>query len=305
MNILSLEQQIKKAEDSLFTKELSLDENNRFQVASYNSFKAHLDELRSHLRELQNKREKEILEVRFIGEKAINGSLPLILHAKLSAGLAESLTALSTRLKKPKNNPQAKNEAELDLRLAKIVSGSTKFVLSLEINPDLFGWSLSQNTLKEWFNFFNHINSPNELGEASVHLGNKGVNGIKKLLTTLKANQLDLELAWDSHLEEKYYWMGTNSKIADALAFLDDLMISPPKECILTGVIHALDRSGKLSLIDIDQHKVYRIHFDRNLIQEIEKLHINQKVTIKTLMQSSSHPAIDAIIENYDFLEII
>jgi hypothetical protein len=304
MNILSLENQIKKAEESLFAKELSLDEKNRFQVASYNSFKAHLDELRSHLRELQNKREKEILEVRFIGEKAIDGSLPLILHAKLSAGLADSLTALSTRLKKPKNNPNTKNEAELDLRLAKIVSGSTKFVLSLEINPDLFGWSLSQNTLKEWFNFFSHLDSPNELSEASVQLGTKGVNGIKKLLSTLKMNQLDLEIAWDSHLNEKYYWMGTNSKIANALAFLDELMISQPVESTLTGVIHALDRGGKLSLIDSD-NKVYRIHFDRNLMQEIEKLHINQNVTIKTLMRSTNHPALDTTIENYDFIEIL
>lgn len=302
MNILSLENQIKKAEENLFAKELSLDEKNRFQVASYNSFKAHLDELRLHLRELQNKREKEILEVRFIGEKAIDGSLPLILHAKLSAGLADSLTALSTRLKKPKNNPNTKNEAELDLRLAKIVSGSTKFVLSLEINPDLFGWSLSQNTLREWFNFFSHLDSPNELSEASVQLGTKGVNGIKKLLSTLKMNQLDLEIAWDSHLNEKYYWMGTNSKIANALAFLDELMISQPVESTLTGVIHALDRRGKLSLIDSD-NKIYRIHFDRNLMQEIEKLHINQNVTIKTLMRSTNHPALDTTIENYDFIE--
>lgn len=304
MNILSLEQQIKKAEDSLFAKEISLDKKNRFQVASYNSFKAHLEELRSHLRELQNKREKEILEVRFIGEKAVDGSLPLILHAKLSAGLADSLTALSTRLKKPKKNPQTKNEAELDLRLAKIVSGSTKFILSLEINPDLFGWSLSQNTLKEWFNFFNHLDSPSELSEASIHLGTKGLNGIKKLLSTLKTNQLDLELAWDSHLDEKYYWMGTNAKITNALSFLDELMISPPSECHLTGVIHALDRGGKLLLIDLE-NKVYRINFDRNLVHEIEKLHINQNVTIKTLMNTSSHPAIDTVIENYDFLEII
>lgn len=304
MNIQSLEEQIKKAEDSLATKEASLDKQNRFQIASYNSFKQHLDELRSHLRELQNKREKEILEVRFIGEKAIDGSLPLTLHAKLSAGLADSLTALSTRLKKPKKNAQTKNEAELDLRLAKIVSGSTKFVLSLEINPDLFGWSLSQSTLKEWFNFFNHLESPNELSEVSVHLGNKGLHGIKKLLITLKTNQLDLELAWDSHLDEKFYWMGTSTKITNALNFLDDLMISPPIECNITGVIHALDRGGKVLVID-EEKKVYRIHFDRSLLHEIEKLHINQNITIKTLMHSSSHPAIETTIENYDFLEII
>lgn len=105
-------------------------------------------------------REKEILEVRFIGETANNGSLPLLLHASLSKGLAESLITISTKIRKPKKNAEYVNQTELDLRLANIVSGSTKFILSLEIEPDLFGWSLSQNTLSYWFEFFTSLENP-------------------------------------------------------------------------------------------------------------------------------------------------
>lgn len=102
MNIHTLEKQINLAKEVLAEKELLLDVSNRFQIASLNSFRHHLSALQKQLYDLQIKREKEILEVRFIGETANNGSLPLLLHASLSKGLAESLITISTKIRKPK-----------------------------------------------------------------------------------------------------------------------------------------------------------------------------------------------------------
>ena len=149
MNISILERQIETAENALAEKKKNLDESDRFQIASLNSFSEHIKTLRKQLYDLQIRREKEILEVRFIGDKAHNGSLPLMLHSILSKGLAESLITISTKVRKPKKNAEYINQTELDLRLANIVSGSTKFILTLEIEPDIFGWSLSQNTLNQ------------------------------------------------------------------------------------------------------------------------------------------------------------
>lgn len=303
MNIKSLEKQIEIAEQNLLEKKESITSNDPFALASYNSFQAHIDSLRTELYNLQTKREKEVLEVRFIGEQALNGALPLTLHAKLSAGLADSLIALSTRIKNPKKNGLAKNQAELDLRLAQIVSGSTKFVLSLEINPDLFGWSLSQTTLKQWFTFFNEIDSPSNKGEAVLYLGPKAIKGVKTLFKTLQDSSLDLELAWNSHINENYYWVGDTKKISTLLTFLNELNINEPIEYIVTGIVQSLDRSGKISILDEDKN-IYRIHFDRTALSEIEKLHINQNVSIKTLKLVSSHPTLEKNIENYDFIEI-
>ncbi len=157
MNISTLEEQIYLAEEIIKKDSETLDKSDRFKVASLNSFKEHLNSLRKQLYDLQIRREKEILEVRFIGDKAHNGSLPLMLHAALSKGLAESLITLSTKVKKPKKHADFVNQSELDLRLANIVAGSTKFIISLEIQPDLFGWSLSQNTLTHWFSFFQSL----------------------------------------------------------------------------------------------------------------------------------------------------
>ena len=165
MNINTLEQQIQNAELILAEKKQLLNDSDRFAKASFNSFLSHVNALKKQLYDLQIKREKEILEVRFIGDKANNGSLPLMLHAILSKGLAESLITISTKVRKPKKHAEYVNENELDLRLAQIVSGSTKFVISLEIEPDLFGWSLSQNTLSSWFEFFLSLEHPKEHSE--------------------------------------------------------------------------------------------------------------------------------------------
>lgn len=304
MNISTLEEQIYLAEEILNKDSQTLDKNDRFKVASFNSFKEHLTSLRKQLYDLQLRREKEILEVRFIGDKAHNGSLPLMLHAALSKGLAESLITLSTKVKTPKKHADFVNQSELDLRLANIVSGSTKFIISLEIQPDLFGWSLSQNTLAYWFSFFQSLDHPENNQEIFSMLGNKGIKSIKSMLSALKSNNLDFELNWNSHKNKNYYWMGNNKKIENALVFLNDLEIQEPFICEVSGSIQSLDRSGKITLIDEDK-KVYRVRLEKSLLHEIEKLRINQFMTIKVMKHISTHPTFEKIIENYDFIEII
>ena len=292
MNIHTLEKQIQLAVENLAEKESTLDENNKFQIASLNSFRHHLESLRKELFDLQIKREKEILEVRFIGEKANNGSLPLMLHAILSKGLAESLITISTKVRKPKKHAEYINQTELDLRLANIVSGSTKFILSLEIQPDLFGWSLSQNTLSHWFDFFWSLENPTSNNENFTLMGKKGIIAIKTMLSALKANQLDFELNGNSHLDKSYYWMADSSKIDNAINFLNDLEISPPIECEISGTIQSLDRSGKIMLIN-ENKKIYKVRFDKSVLTSIEKLHLNQFINIKVIKNFSSHPSFE------------
>ncbi|QEK36928.1 hypothetical protein [Acinetobacter johnsonii] len=304
MNISTLEEQIHLAEEVLSKNNQTLDKNDRFKIASFNSFKEHLNNLRKQLHDLQLRREKEILEVRFIGDKACNGSLPLMLHATLSKGLAESLITLSTKVRTPKKHADFVNQSDLDLRLANIVSGSTKFIISLEIQPDLFGWSLSQNTLSYWFSFFQSLDNPETNQEIFSIMGNKGIASIKSMLSALKSNNLDFEINWDSHHNQKHYWMGNTKKIDKALNFLNELVIQEPLECEISGTIQNLDRSGKITLVNEDK-KIYRIRLEKTVLSEIEKLRINQFVTLKVIKNISTHPTFDKVIESYDFINII
>lgn len=304
MNISTLEEQIRLAEETLNKSSHTVDKNDRFKMASFNSFKEHINSLRKQLYDLQLRREKEILEVRFIGDKAHHGSLPLMLHATLSKGLAESLITLSTKVRTPKKYADFINQSELDLRLANIVPGSTKFIISLEIQPDLFGWSLSQNTLSYWFSFFQSLENPEKNQEIFSLMGDRGIASIKSMLSALKSNTLDFEINWNSHHNKKHYWMGNAQKIENALHFLNELELLDPIVCEITGNIQSLDHSGKINLIDEDK-KVYRIRLEKSLLSEIEKLHINQFVTLKVIKHLSTHPTFEKIIESYDFIEII
>lgn len=304
MNISTLEEQIHLAEEIVKKDSETFDRNDLFKVASFNSFEEHLASLRKQLYDLQIRREKEILEVRFIGDKANNGSLPLMLHATLSKGLAESLITLSTKVRTPKKHADFVNQSDLDLRLANIVSGSTKFIISLEIQPDLFGWSLSQNTLSYWFSFFQSLDNPENHQEIFSLMGNRGIGSIKSMLLALKSNNLDFELNWNSHHNKNHYWMGNTYKISNALNFLNDLKILEPSVCEIFGTIQSLDRSGKITLMDEDK-KAYRIRLEKSLLPEIEKLRINQLVTLKVMKNISTHPTFEKIVESYEFMEIL
>ena len=304
MNITTLEEQIHLAKKIIKKDSETLDKNDRFKVASIDSFKEHLDSLRKQLYDLQIRREKEILEVRFVGDKAHNGSLPLMLHAALSKGLAESLITLSTKIKTPKKHADFVNQSELDLRLANIVSGSTKFIISLDIQPDLFGWSLSQNTLTYWFSFFQALENPENNQEIFSMMGNKGIKSIKSMLSALKSNNLDFELNWDSHHNKNHYWVGNSQKIEAALNFLNDLEIKEPLICEISGAIQTLDISGKITIVDEDK-KSYRIRLEKSLLPEIEKLHIKQFVSLKVMKHISTHPTFEKIVESYEFIEIL
>lgn len=304
MSISILERQIETAENALAEKKKNLDESDRFQIASLNSFSEHIKTLRKQLYDLQIRREKEILEVRFIGDKAHNGSLPLMLHSILSKGLAESLITISTKVRKPKKNAEYINQTELDLRLANIVSGSTKFILTLEIEPDIFGWSLSQNTLNQWFQFFSSLDDPENNSDAISFMGLKGISSIKTMLSALKKNNLDFELCWNSHQDKKYYWMGNSQKIESAINFLNNLKIEKPVECIISGIVQNLDRSGKITLIDEDR-KNYKVRLDKSVLTEIEKLRINQFIALRVIKNVSTHPTFERVLEHYDFIEVV
>lgn len=304
MQIHTLNEKLNEAESILLVKKQNLDESDDFEKASLVSFENHVKDLRNQLYQLQLKREKEILEVRFMGEKAHNGSLPLMLHAMLSKGLAESLITISTKVRKPQKYAEYINQTELDLRLANIVSGSTKFVISLDIQPDLFGWSLSQNTLSNWFEFFLSLEDPKSNDEVFSVMGNKGISSIKSMLIALRSNHLDFELRWDSHQEKKYYWMGNSTKIENAINFLNDLDIEPPLECEISGIVQNLDRSGKIILID-ENKKTYRVRLEKSVLVEIEKLRINQFIALRVIKNISTHPTFDRVTEGYDFIEII
>lgn len=123
-------------------------------------------------------------------------------------------------------------------------------------------------------------------------MGKKGIIAIKTMLSALKANQLDFELNGNSHLDKSYYWMADSSKIDNAINFLNDLEISPPIECEISGTIQSLDRSGKIMLIN-ENKKIYKVRFDKSVLTSIEKLHLNQFINIKVIKNFSSHPSFE------------
>lgn len=307
MTIAYLESQIAKAQIALNNKRAAISDGNPFALASLDSFKAHIKELQSQLRAEKINREKEVLEFRIIGDCAQFGSLPLHLHGELSINLSTTLYSLSKTLRSgSKKYAIEQNQAEIDLRLANIASGSTKLILTLNINPDMFGWSLSQNTLIYWFSLLSSIREQNEddIVEYSFLLGSGGIKSMKRLLLMSQKNHIEFDLKWNSHLDKFYSWTSSQSDIEKAILILSSITEEGQENIELHGKISMLDRTGKIAILDLQTGNTVKLNFSNSLLHEVEQLHINQIVRIQALKTIIKNQSANSLKNIFEVMEI-
>ena len=144
---------------------LLLAEPNNFSYQiNIDTIKSQISELEKQLQHEKAKRDKEVIEIRLIGKSA-NGTLPLEVLAKLADGFSGTIlnASLFIQFGKKKNKEKIKEVHDIvDLRLAGIATGSTRLFITAKNAPDLFGRSLSEESLNHSFNLL-QSQSPEEL----------------------------------------------------------------------------------------------------------------------------------------------
>ncbi|MEH6652008.1 MAG: hypothetical protein V7707_18455 [Motiliproteus sp.] len=78
MSILNLESKLAAAENLISEKAELLSQGSNFSLElSINSLKAHVEDLSFQLKTAKEQREKEVVELRLIGNEVDNGTVPL------------------------------------------------------------------------------------------------------------------------------------------------------------------------------------------------------------------------------------
>jgi len=254
-------------------------ENIAYQL-TLGSLENHLSDLQGQLRRELEAREKEIVELRLKGNLAQNGTIPLSILADIAKYVSGAIYTSSQRIRKGKD-PRGRIPNEvintLDLRLAGISHGSTKLLLTGNTSPDLFGYSLLEDSLEKTFELLNSENTE-QIAESITKIGPASVRRINAFLKTLINHNLEIDLTWSSPALEPHKWEGDNQKIQMMSNTFESITTSRPEMLNVVGELIMASLKGQFEVESIDG-STYRGIFPADLLPKIKELHVGDKVT--------------------------
>lgn len=242
------------------------------------SLEYHIEELQTQLRYEKLVRDREVVEFRLKGRVAERGTIPLDVLADIAKHLSGSLHSLAYRLKKgfdPKSRIPKEVIRSLNLQLAGMGYGSTKLYLSATLNPNLFGYSLIEDSLKKTFKVFSS-QTPQELTDSVSEIGPRSARNLNKLLKALSRNDLEADLSWVDPQDKKHEWEGSAQSILQIANTLDTV-ISTFKESIeVFGEVMMLHKKGRFEIRSSENDITYRGHFPTDIVEKVTKIRVGE-----------------------------
>ncbi len=238
------------------------------------SFNNQLSDLQEQLYRENLKREKEILELRLIGQSANFGSIPLEYVGGITNNLSASIFCTS-KYKMFGGKSGTKRDkivkTTIDLRLEGIGRGSTIFYLSGRTSPDLFGSSTIQDTLKNTFELFQ--SKPDELIDRIGSVGAGSIKYISRFLNELSKNDLDIDLKWYSPDNHEFLWEGRKDNISNLYNLLNQMTISQPTDIDFEGELITISSKGKFEVLTSNHYSLFG-QFSSDLLEKMKEFHI-------------------------------
>lgn len=242
------------------------------------TIEGHVSELQAQLKLEKELREKEVLELRLSGILAKNGTIPLSILSNISQYISETILSASQHLKlgERSRGPIKKEVIEtLDLRFAGISPGSTRIYITGSIAPDLFGFSLIEETLERTYDLLNKAKS-DELVDSVTEIGLRSTKNLNNFLKTLSNSNLEIEMKWSSPSDKVYTWVGKQDRILSLSNTLESLQTSHPESFNFSGELIMASLKGQFEIKD-DSEKVYKGTFPVDLLEDMKKFHIGDR----------------------------
>lgn len=246
------------------------------------SYRAHVDQLRTELRLRKYERAVEVLKVRLKGRRVQGGSIRLPLLARLTAQLGDAIHAGAQKIASGRRVRRISPEivSRLDLRLSGLTSGSTNLVITGQIEPDLFGASLLEDSFEELFGLLN-ADIERELADHVAGIGIRAAHEVRSLLKTLDAAELEADFIWRTAAEDMRVWTGTRHKIGMLSSVLSNFRVVEPETLHVTAttVTVSLRRPIELEV----EGGVITATVPLRLLERIQELHVGQGVVATIL----------------------
>ena len=251
------------------------------------SLEYHLEELQTQLYQEKLFREKEIVEIRLKGFKADQGTIPLSVLSDIATYLSKSLHSLAYRIKKgvdPYGRIPAEIVETMNLRLAGLAYGSTRLYFSGNLNPNLFGHSLIEDSLEKTFKVFSS-HSPRELTDSVSDIGTKSAKNINGLLKALEKNGLEADLTWIDPKEKTHTWHGSSDSIHEMLNAFDNIISTKTETINVDGELIMLSKKGRFE-IQTPGKVTYRGQFPIDIIENVRMVRIGSRAEAEIIKET-------------------
>lgn len=236
------------------------------------------DELEKELRIANLSRFKEVITLRFRGDKAQYGTLPLGIAGGLSKSFSDAIFETSKYLKFGiKEGKQVENiiHETIDLRLEDIASGSTILYISAKTSPDSFGNSLIQNTFTNVFDLFN-CESPDNMADVISNLGPNSIRYYADFFSEINNSDLEIEISWKTPENKLMNWNGNKDKIVRLHNSLSKIEMREPEEIDFEGKLTTISSQGLFELITDDNERI-KGNFPSELLPIMRNFHIEDE----------------------------
>jgi hypothetical protein len=256
---------------------LRADPENPFIQATIANRKEAINDFAKQLKMVEAEQASEILELRFIGPLADNGSLPLEVFLKVAAPLVRAWKTAAHRLKYGRETSKASKEIkdELNLRLAGLAYGSTRIILSGNGTPDLAGENLLQATLTQTFRLLN--SDSDSFYDALDAVGVYSARNLSEAVKEIRNAGLSADFVWHS-LEGMRSWEGRTGELDRITGLIE--MVSEPEiyEEVLIGEIAGILDTGRLQ-IRTPEGKI-TVRFPLSEVHKVQELAIRRAAAL-------------------------
>lgn len=258
---------------------LILNEPNNFALTiQVKNYKSEIQNLQSYLYKENLKRSKEIIALRLIGNIAKNGTFPLGSVGGITDSFSNAIYKTSQFLqfgKKGGKKIESLLKNNLDIRLEGLGIGSTIFYISAKTSPDIFGNSIIQNSLENTFDLFSSNNEA-ELIDNIEKVGIKSSKYFSAFLEELIADDLEIEISWESPNYETKKWFGTTEKISMFYNTFKSIEILEPETLNFESEIITLSLKNKIEVLDTNDNHSYGVKYPNSIVELIKELHIGE-----------------------------
>jgi hypothetical protein len=271
------------------------------------SIASHIDDLSQQIALLEDRPILELLEFRLKASRFQDGSVPLRLVAKAADEIRQMLGYAALRLSRGgvdrKRVPEQLYD-DLDLRLAAILPGSSRLVITTAAHRDLFDDGLAKNSLDRIFRVLESRGEGEEFLEAVTDLGRSSARRMRYFLHLVRASAAELELSWRYSGQLVRRWDGSDKELTAVTHALDVTELNSREEVVLEGVIELLSKRERIHLLT-DTYRTIRVLFPKRLLPRVSELHLDQHVRLRCSVTETSNPFTGESSTFYELLDVV
>jgi hypothetical protein len=270
------------------------------------SMAGHINELQQQIALEDTRPIIELLELRLRAPRFRDGSVPLQLIARAATEIRQMLGYAALRFTRGgldrKRVPKDLYD-ELDLRLAALLPGSSRIVVTTAAHRDLLDDGISKGALNRVFQVLETRGRGAEFLEAVTDLGPSGARRLRDLLRLVIAAGAELDLEWRYSGETVRRWEGNDATIATVTNALDVTEMAAREEVTLSGVIELLSKRERIHL-RTEQGRTVRILFPSVLLSRVAELHLDQSVRLRCSVTETMNPLTNETSTFYELIQV-